>query len=158
MHEPLPARNKDHRLSTQDTHPSTPTVTAPTIVLGFDYGARRIGIAIANTLTGTARPLNTISNNQETVQAIKALIQNWQPGLLLVGLPLSSNGAETESSRAAAGFAERLENAFGLPVQMHNEFLSTHAAAEVMAKQAKADKDAAAAAIILQGWMENTHD
>jgi len=158
MHEPLHARNKDHRLSAQDTHLSPPTVTVPTIVFGFDYGARRIGIAIANTLTDSARPLDTIPNNQETIQAIKALVQSWQPGLLLVGLPLSSDGAETESSRAATGFAERLENAFGLPVQMHNEFLSTHAAAEVMVKEAKADKDAVAATIILQGWIENAHD
>src|ERR1700761_5145376 len=82
---------------------SRPTLT----VLGFDYGGRRIGVAVGNTFTGDARALSVIGNGDNGVDwpRVDAVIRDWRPNLLLVGLPLMLNGSEQANSRAARAFA-----------------------------------------------------
>ena len=133
-------------------------MTLPQTLLAFDFGLKRTGVAVGNTISGGARPLTTIvaEENDKRFAAIAALIQEWQPQRLLVGLPLAPDGAETEISKRARRFGNQLHGRFGLPVEFADERYSS-AVAEDAIKPSRADKhkiDAAAAAIILQAWLD----
>src|SRR5204862_4026801 len=90
----------------------------PLTVLAFDFGTRRTGVAIGNTMIRIARPLTTISGeaNAERFAAISRLIDEWRPGLLVVGRPLHADGAEHEMTARADRFARQLQGRFELPV------------------------------------------
>ena len=80
-------------------------------ILSFDFGFRRIGIAIGQTLTATASALETVSHGQKPDWAsIDRLVKEWKPALLLVGLPLGAEGEETNMSKAARDFGNALRN------------------------------------------------
>jgi putative Holliday junction resolvase len=133
-------------------------VTAPQTLLAFDFGLKRTGVAVGNTVTGGARPLTTLAEeeNSKRFAAIGGLIAEWKPERLLVGLPLDPEGAETELSKRARRFANQLHGRFGLPVELVDERYSS-AVAEDALKPGRADKhkiDAAAAAVILQAWLD----
>ncbi|MDO4232712.1 MAG: Holliday junction resolvase RuvX [Lautropia sp.] len=104
-------------------------------LLGFDFGEKRVGVAVGNTLTGAARPLTTIAD--ATVDGrflkIEALLKEWQPSLLVVGRPLHPDGTPHEITALAEKFARRLEGRFGLPVVLVDERYSTAAARERLA-------------------------
>ncbi|MDO5056674.1 MAG: Holliday junction resolvase RuvX [Lautropia sp.] len=99
-------------------------------LLGFDFGQKRIGVAVGNTLTGAARPLVTLT--EATVDGrfarIEALLREWQPSALVVGRPLHPDGAEHEVTALAERFARQLQGRFGLPVSLVDERYSTVAA------------------------------
>ena len=99
-------------------------------LLGFDFGERRIGVAVGNTLTGAARPLATVA--EATVDGrfarIGALLLEWQPAMLVVGRPLHPDGAAHEVTAQAERFARQLQGRFGLPVVLVDERYSTVAA------------------------------
>lgn len=134
------------------------------LVLGFDFGTRRIGIAVGETLLKTARPLTTIDavDNARRFDAIARLIAEWQPARLVVGLPVALDGAEHEMTARSRRFANQLHGRFGLPVDLADERLSSAAAeSELRARGGKpsinkAAVDAEAAAIILQSWFDRT--
>jgi putative holliday junction resolvase len=131
------------------------------IVLGFDYGRARVGVAIGNTLTRAARPLGTIAaeRTDERFAAIAAYLQEWCPARLVVGLPLDANGCDTPLTGAARRFAARLTGRFGLPVEFVDEGHTSAVAEHAMKPKGPADKaaiDAAAAALILQAWLDRT--
>lgn len=136
---------------------------APKILLAFDFGLKRIGIALGNTLTSIARPLTTIhaESNEARFAAIAALITEWRPDTLVVGRPLDTAAAVTEMTARAERFGRQLQGRFSLPVKFIDERYSS-AVAEDALKVGRADKhriDAAAAAIILQAWLdENSSD
>lgn len=134
------------------------------VLMGFDYGQQRIGIAIGNTITGIATPTTTLQsiNHQPDWQAIERLIQEWKPEKLVVGLPLHLDQTESEMTAAARKFARRLHGRFLLPVETVQEQLSSREA-EQRLKQSrqqgrkkkiqKTDIDQLAAAIILENWI-----
>lgn len=129
-------------------------------VLGFDYGTKRIGVAIGNALTGTARPLEVLKADPPDWERIAALVSEWQPGRLVVGLPLNMDGSESELSAAARRFANRLNGRLGLPVVLSDERLSSfEARGELMRADARRGPavDALAAAIILETWLGENH-
>jgi len=133
-------------------------VTAHQTLLAFDFGLKRTGVAVGNTVSGGARPLTTIvaEENDKRFAAVAALLEEWKPDTLLVGLPLAPDGAETEISKRARRFGNQLHGRFGLPVEFVDERYSS-AVAEDGLKPRRADKekiDAAAAAIILQAWLD----
>ena len=133
-------------------------MTPPQTLLAFDFGLKRTGVAVGNTVSGGARPLTTIvaEENVKRFAAIEALIAEWRPERLLVGLPLDPEGAETEMSKRARRFANQLHGRFSLPVELVDERYSS-AVAEDALKPGRADKqkiDAAAAAVILQAWLD----
>ena len=136
---------------------------APAILLAFDFGEKRIGVALGNTLTVFARPLTTIvaESNDSRFAAISALVIEWCPDALVVGRPLDTAGAITDMTARAERFGRQLQGRFGLPVKFIDERYSS-AVAEDALKVGRADKhriDAAAAAIILQAWLdENSSD
>lgn len=138
----------------------------PSTVLGFDYGQRRIGVAVGETLTASARPLTTIhcrQPGQVDWDAIAALIREWQPSALVVGRPTRSDGTGSEMTAAAERFARRLQGRHGLPVHLVEERLSSHEAKQRLAdaprgrtRDRKAAIDMMAATVILETWLLDT--
>ncbi len=136
----------------------------PSIVIGFDYGARRIGVAVGNRVSGSARALDVVGNgaNGPDWTRIAALLREWRPDGLLVGLPLTLDAGEQANSRNARAFADALHERFALPVEMVDERLTSRAASERFAERragggAKrkhaATLDAIAAEIIVEQWL-----
>ncbi|NKC15371.1 MAG: Holliday junction resolvase RuvX [Gammaproteobacteria bacterium] len=130
-------------------------------VLGFDYGTKHIGVAVGQTVTGTASPLQTIStrNSKPDWAEIAVLIEEWQPDCLIVGEPLNMDGSPQAMTAAANEFARQLTERFQLPVHKADERLSTIEARRLLANRGQlARRDhPVAAKVILDGWlMENT--
>ena len=135
---------------------------ASTTVLAFDFGEKRIGVAVGDTGVRIAHPLTTIhaEDNATRFAEIARLIDEWRPGRLVVGLPTHADGAEHEVSRLARRFAQRLEGRFGVPAVLVDERL-TSKAAETRLRESGAKPgaardvlDAAAAREILEAWFE----
>jgi putative Holliday junction resolvase len=138
----------------------------PTTIMGFDYGARRIGIAVGNAISNSARALDVLANgeNGPDWRRLDALLREWRPDTLLVGLPLMLDNSEQANSRAARAFAGELEQRYSLPVRLVDERHSSQEAAQRFAEQraggaAKrkhaAALDAVAAQIIVERWLEH---
>jgi len=122
------------------------------IVLGFDFGIRRIGIAMGNTLTGQAQPLRVVSaiDNATRFQIIGDLIAQWQPARLIVGEPRHPDGAEHDMTLRSRRFANQLHGRFNLPVELVDERYSS----AVIASKRGDVIDDKAAAIILQQYFD----
>ena len=119
----------------------------PLSFLAFDFGTRRVGVATGNSLTRTATPLTTVAVEGEArMAAIAALIAEWRPSALVVGVPFHPDGAAHQNTERARLFGRQLSARFGLPVHEVDERYTT-----TDAKRAGAvDLDAAAAAILLE--------
>jgi putative Holliday junction resolvase len=122
-------------------------------VLGFDFGIKRIGIAIGNTLTAQASPLEVIQaiDNAARFARIGALIAQWQPARLVVGEPRHPDGAEHEMTLRCRRFANQLHGRYNLPVELVDERYSS---AVIQAKRGEII-DAKAASIILQQYFDD---
>ncbi|WP_418319225.1 Holliday junction resolvase RuvX [Piscinibacter sakaiensis] len=124
--------------------------TAAQSFLAFDYGERRVGAAAGNSLTGSAQPLRTISlEGDARFAAIGALIDEWQPAALVVGIPFHPDGAAHQNTHRARRFARQLQGRFALPVhEVDERYTTTDAVAG-----GATDLDAASAAIILEQYL-----
>ena len=122
------------------------------IVLGFDFGIKRIGIAMGNTLTGQAQPLKVVSaiDNATRFQIIGELIAQWHPARLIVGEPRHPDGAEHDMTLRSRRFANQLHGRFNLPVELVDERYSS----AVIASKRGDVIDDKAAAIILQQYFD----
>ena len=98
-------------------------MNAELTIMAFDYGTRRIGIAVGNTLTKVGQPLKMIAEPSEDVRfrAIQTLIKEWQPNRLVVGMPCHPDGTEHEMSARARRFGNQLHGRFQLPVEWVDE-------------------------------------
>ena len=130
-------------------------------VLAFDFGTRRVGVAIGNTLVSVAHPLVTIEGDSPatTLAAISVLIDEWRPHQLVVGLPTHADGAPHAMTAQATRFARELERRFGLPVARVDERWTTEAAQDALdarrgGRRGRAERDQIAAQIILQAWFD----
>jgi putative Holliday junction resolvase len=124
-------------------------------LLGFDFGTSRIGAAVGNTLTASARPLEQIDNRVSArgFAAIGQLLADWQPQRLVVGRPLHPDGTPHDMTARCERFARQLHGRFGLPVELVDERYST---TEAHADSPDArSTDAQAAAIILRQYLQN---
>jgi putative Holliday junction resolvase len=138
------------------------TVLAST-VLGFDFGEQRVGIAVGEHLLASARPLLTIDNESNAARfvLIAKLVSEWQPKLLVVGLPLSLDGAETEITQLCKKFARRLNGRFNIPVMLIDErYTSVEASSRlsesgIKGRAQKATLDQVAAQTILQSYFDS---
>lgn len=137
-------------------------------VLGFDYGARRIGVASGNRISQSARPLSVlmVKSGQPDWVRVDALLSEWQPEALVVGLPLTLDGGEQAITRGARAFADALGTRSKLPVHMVDERHTSQEAARRFAAQRAAGSarrrdagniDSLAAAVILESWLTQTH-
>ena len=123
------------------------------IVFGFDFGIKRIGIAMGNTLTGQAQPLAVVDaiDNAARFAQIGALVAQWRPAKLIIGEPFHPDGAEHEMTLRCRRFANQLHGRFGLPVQLVDERYSS---AVIPAKRGEVIDDKAAS-IILQQYFDD---
>ena len=130
-------------------------------VVGVDFGRKRIGLAITD--GKVAYPLGIMERRslKHDLEAIRSRLAERAVSLIVVGLPLSMDGTEGPSARAARTFADHLCAATGLPVEMFDERLTSFEAEERLREASssraskKAGRDAVAAAIILEGWLES---
>lgn len=131
-------------------------------VLAFDFGETRIGVAQGDAELGLSHPLATVtgSSNDDKFDRIAALVKEWQPKHLVVGLPVHTDGTEHDLTRLSRKFGRRLNGRFNLPVYWVDERLSSVYAesllseAQVFGKKRKAVLDQVAAQAILQGFFE----
>lgn len=143
-------------------------------ILAFDYGTRKVGVAIGNTVSGEARPLTTIQYvaNQTLFDAVSALLTEWAPGRLVVGRPLLDDGGPCEMTASSDRFARRLAGRTGLPVDRVDERYSSVAAGSALLeaherslprgrrrpRRLPESEDATAAAIILRQYLAGGAD
>ncbi|AOJ02753.1 MULTISPECIES: Holliday junction resolvase RuvX [Burkholderia] len=131
-------------------------------LLAFDYGEKRIGVAVGNLLTRTARALVIVPNlnREHRFKAVGELIAEWKPDALVVGLPLHPDGAPHEMTQQAKRFGNQLNGRFNLPVSWVDErYSSVEARADLRAHGSGADRvDAEAARIILQQYLDELPD
>lgn len=143
------------------THTSSTVSMLTHTVLGFDFGMKRIGVAVGQTLTRTANPLTTISAKDgiPNWEQLDQLIEKWHPQILIVGKPLNMDGTIQPLTQAAMRFAKRLQARYHLPVYEVDERLSTVAAKTAVFDQGgyralkKKPVDSVAAQLILIDWL-----
>jgi len=125
-------------------------------VLSFDFGLKRIGVAVGNSLLQQAQPLTIIdaATNDAKFTAIASLLDQWQPARCIVGLPLHPDGAAHAMSDRCRRFANQLHGRFGLPVVLVDERYSS----AVLAQRRGERIDAEAAAVILQQYFDDHAD
>ena len=135
--------------------------TANATVLAFDFGTQRIGVAVGNTLIRVAQPLVTIAGDSEstTMAAIAALVREWQPRELVVGLPIHADGTPHAMTAKAKRFATDLGDRFQLPVALVDERWTTEIAQDQLnrerrGREGRADRDEIAAQLILQAYFD----
>ncbi|MVW73383.1 MULTISPECIES: Holliday junction resolvase RuvX [unclassified Bordetella] len=123
-------------------------------LLAFDFGEKKIGIAIGNTLTRQARPLEIIFSEERAVRfgRIAALLEEWHPQRVVVGLALASDGGDQPATARCRRFANQLNGRFGLDVVLVDERGSSMEAQELLGTNAP--DDAMAAAVILQRYLD----
>jgi putative Holliday junction resolvase len=138
-------------------------MSAPQIVMSFDFGERRIGVACGDTITRTASPVGFVRVEPEGPWTeIETLLKIWRPNLVIVGLPYNVDGSESALGSASRRFAAQIEQRFSLEVRMVDErYSSIDAQARLKSAResglrrrriAKGDLDAAAACVILERW------
>lgn len=123
-------------------------------ILAFDFGLKRIGVAVGNTILNQGQPLKVIAaaTNDDKFAAIADLVAEWKPARLVVGLPFHPDGAEHEMTKRCRRFANQLQGRFGIETVLVDERYSS---AVLTSRRGEAD-DARAAAIILQQYFDDS--
>ena len=131
-------------------------------IIGFDFGQRRIGVAIGNNISKTAQPLITIESttNNQTFEAIQKIMDEWRPVSIVVGVPFNVDGSEHKVTNLSKKFAKQLEQKYSLPTHLIDErYTSIEANHELKDKKIDLKKkklliDQIAAKIILQSYLD----
>lgn len=121
--------------------------------LGFDFGTTRIGVAVGQKITGTATALKVIParDGKPDWKIMDELVAEWQPGAMIVGLPLNMDDSMSEIAEAAEKFGRRLHGRYGIGIEMMDERLSTFEARQIIPD---GEVDALAARLILETWLK----
>ncbi|HXQ31542.1 MAG TPA: Holliday junction resolvase RuvX [Steroidobacteraceae bacterium] len=137
----------------------------PLLALGFDFGERRIGVAAGDTLTRGARPLGVVSarGGRPDWHGLDRYVREWQPRVLVVGVPYNMDGTPGRLTDAALGFAAELHDRYSLEVATVDERLSSREAEDILRRQRASgartrrvqpgDVDSAAACVVLKQWL-----
>lgn len=135
---------------------------SPQVYFSFDFGTKRIGMAVGQTITKTANALTTLSvnNGQIPWSNLQSLIEQWHPDAFIVGLPLNKDGTPHTITEKAQAFGRRLGARFQLPVHFMDERLSSIEAEQLLgqgnASKNKGDIDKLAAKLILESWFNQS--
>ena len=141
-------------------------MTSQNVIMGFDYGTRKIGIAVGQLITKTANPIAIISARDGIPDwsEIEKLILEWQPAQLVIGLPLNMDETESEMSRRSLKFARRLTGRFNIPHDTIDERLTSREARSIHESHSSTQRGSAgrsgneiddiAAQIILESWLK----
>ncbi|MCG9738543.1 Holliday junction resolvase RuvX [Shewanella insulae] len=134
-------------------------------VLGFDFGTKSIGVAVGQQITGSATPLASLKANDGIPrwEEIEALIKEWKPNLIVVGLPLNMDGTEQEMTQRARKFANRISGRFGVKTATQDERLTTADAKARLFEMggykalSKGQVDSMSAVLIIESYFENLY-
>ncbi|QSX32847.1 Holliday junction resolvase RuvX [Shewanella avicenniae] len=132
-------------------------------VLGFDFGTKSIGVAIGQEITGSAQPLKALKATDGVPEwsQIESLLKEWQPDLVVVGLPLNMDGTEQEMTQRARKFANRIHGRFGVAIATQDERLTTTDARARLFESggyralSKGQVDSVSAVLIVESYFEN---
>jgi putative holliday junction resolvase len=144
--------------------PGTPDSPRPETIIAFDFGLRRIGVAVGQPITGSASPLGVVGNGAKGPDwpRIDRLLAEWKPARLVVGMPLNTDGSPAAVAASVAAFASDLRR-YSLPVDTVDERYSSLEAREILVtgrrlgrtrRIVKGTVDAAAAVLIAERWLE----
>lgn len=161
---PAPESPAHEKAASDPVSRRPPDGVAPRLILAFDYGRKRIGVACGDTASHTASPLGALPSGAAGPrwEAIDSLLRDWQPAMIVVGLPYNVDDSESALTAAARRFARELAERYAVPIELIDERYSSREAETRLKAQrglglrkrrvAKADVDAAAACIILERW------
>jgi len=135
------------------------TTSAPQVLMGFDFGQKRTGVAVGQSLTGTANGVTTLACKQgkPNWQVLDALVEEWKPDAFVVGIPVHMDGTEQDMTKAAKKFANRLNGRYNLKIFEAEERLSSMEAEQNLGANPKPEEiDREAARLILEAWLSTS--
>ena len=127
-------------------------------IVAFDYGTKKIGVAVGQTETYTSSPLQIIYNDHEKTNwnEIRMLIDEWKPDLILIGKPINMDGTESEIMKKVDNFFKKLQKMSNTKCEYIDERLTTFEAKEILGESKVAEVDAHAAKILIDNWFERS--
>ena len=127
-------------------------------IVAFDYGTKKIGVAVGQTETYTSSPLQIIYNEHEKTNwnEINILIDEWNPELILVGKPINMDGTESDIMKRVDNFFKKLEKISNVDCEYIDERLTTFEAKEILGEDRVAEVDAHAAKILIDNWFDRS--
>ena len=127
-------------------------------IVAFDYGTKKIGVAVGQTETYTSSPLQIIYNEHEKTNwnEINILINEWNPELILVGKPINMDGTESDIMKRVDNFFKKLEKISNVDCEYIDERLTTFEAKEILGESRVLDVDAHAAKILIDNWFDRS--
>jgi len=127
-------------------------------IVAFDYGTKKIGVAVGQTETYTSSPLQIIYNEHEKTNwnEINILINEWNPELILVGKPINMDGTESDIMKRVDNFFKKLEKISNVDCEYIDERLTTFEAKEILGEDRVAEVDAHAAKILIDNWFDRS--
>ena len=125
-------------------------------IIAFDYGEKKIGVAVGQTSTNTSSPLKIIFNkdNKTNWISISSLLDEWKPGLILLGKPLNMDGGESEIMKKVDKFYKELKSIYDADIEFVDERLTTFEAREILKDEKHDNVDAHAAKILIDNWFD----
>ena len=125
-------------------------------IVAFDFGEKKIGVAVGQTSTYTSSPLQVIFNNHDKVNwnEISVLLEEWRPELILIGKPLNMDGTDSEMMKKVDAFYKKLESLYDAKFEYVDERLTTFEARDILKENNVETVDANAAKILIDNWFE----
>ena len=127
-------------------------------IVAFDFGIKKIGVAVGQTETNTSSPLHVIQNKDNKINwnEISIVLNEWKPDLILIGKPLNMDGTDSEIMKKVDKFFQKLKSTYEAEYQYIDERLTTFEAREILKENEKDFVDANAAKILIDSWFENS--
>ncbi len=127
-------------------------------IVAFDFGVKKIGVAVGQTETNTSSPLHVIQNKDNKINwnEISIVLDEWKPDLILIGKPLNMDGTDSEIMKKVDKFFQKLKSTYEAEYQYIDERLTTFEAREILKENEKDFVDANAAKILIDSWFENS--
>ena len=125
-------------------------------IIAFDYGEKKIGVAVGQTSTNTSSPLQIIFNNDNKTNwiSISSLLDEWKPDLILLGKPFNMDGSDSEIMKKVDKFYKELKSIYHADIEFVDERLTTFEAREILKDEKQDNVDAHAAKILIDNWFE----
>jgi putative Holliday junction resolvase len=125
-------------------------------IIAFDYGEKKIGVAVGQTSTNTSSPLQIIFNKDNKINwvSISSLLDEWKPDLILLGKPLNMDGSESEIMKKVDKFYKQLKSIYDADIEFVDERLTTFEAREILKDEKQDNVDAHAAKILIDNWFD----
>ena len=129
-------------------------------IIAFDYGEKKIGVAVGQTSTNTSSPLQIIFNkdNKTNWISISSLLDEWKPSLILIGKPLNMDGSDSEIMKKVDKFYKELKSIYDADIEFVDERLTTFEAREILKDEKHDNVDAHAAKILIDNWFDINRD